>query len=379
MKSIIKNILLKLVYYFNCIVPKKENGIILYSFPDYSDNCRAIFEKIIEMGLHQYYDITWVVRDVNRFKHKISNARFVKRKSVMSLYHMCRSKYIIRTHSFWGNQYVKKKQVMCIAWHGMPVKGFTKAANNKPRNSFDHFNVTSPVFANVYSEVWNADIDRFDIVGLPRNDYMFSSAESLIFELGLNGFKKLIIWMPTFRSNTMRGVEGVQSEFGIPTLTRKDLSILNDKLIETNSCIIFKLHPLALDSVGEINYSNIRILEDSDLPDSYSLYHLIGQMDAMISDYSSVWVDYLLLDRPIGFAFDDLEEYKKTRKMVFDPLEDYMPGDKIRNINDLISFIDSLFETDRYIEERKRIRDIFITHQDGHSTERFISAIGIVK
>ena len=138
------------------------------------------------------------------------------------------------------------------------------------------------------------------------------------------------------------------------------------------------LHPWALDSLGEINYSNIMEVKNQDIPEPYNLYHLIGQADAMISDYSSVWGDYLLLDRPIAFAFDDLEEYMKQRKVPFEPMEEYMPGMKTRNVTDLIDFIDSLDKEDLYIDERKRIRDLFLTYQDNKSSYRFLRAIGLL-
>ena len=59
-------------------------------------------------------------------------------------------------------------------------------------------------------------------------------------------------------------------------------------------------------------------------------------------------------------------------------MEDYMPGMKTRNAGDLISFIDSLENDDPYIEERKRIRDLFLTHNDNKSSYRFLKAIGLL-
>ena len=81
--------------------------------------------------------------------------------------------------------------------------------------------------------------------------------------------------------------------------------------------------------VGEIKFTNIKEVMLTDIPEPYTLYHLLSQTDAMISDYSSVYGDYLLTDKPIGFAFNDLEEYKKSRYIPLSPLEDYMPGMRI--------------------------------------------------
>ena len=64
-------------------------------------------------------------------------------------------------------------------------------------------------------------------------------------------------------------------------------------------------------------------------------YELIGISDGLLSDYSSVAVDYLLLDRPLGYVLADYNIYKEKRGFVFeDPLE-YMPGEKIYNVCDI--------------------------------------------
>lgn len=58
-------------------------------------------------------------------------------------------------------------------------------------------------------------------------------------------------------------------------------------------------------------------------------------MDGLISDYSSIAVDYMLLDRPLGYVLTDLESYRNTRGFVFENPEAYMPGEKIYNLEDL--------------------------------------------
>ncbi len=46
------------------------------------------------------------------------------------------------------------------------------------------------------------------------------------------------------------------------------------------------------------------------------LYEFIHCADALVSDYSSVAIDYLLLDRPLGFTLDDYKEYTQSRGWV---------------------------------------------------------------
>lgn len=374
----LESILLNIAKFIDYIVPKRKDGIIFYSYPDFSDNCRAMYDELVRQDKDKDYYITWVVRDVKKHRERYEGIRFVKHRSLSSLWAFCRSYYIIRTHSFWGNKYIPGRQVMVVAWHGMLLKGYHYYEKDTfSHNGHDHFCVTSPLFQRLFSEMMNTDKDRFDITGLPRNDYLFESATDLKSKMKIDKYEKIIIWMPTFRSYSKDSLDGVSSESGLPTLEKGDLDIINNELNKKNYLLLIKLHPWAKECIGEIKFTNIKEVTLRDIPEPYTLYHLLAQTDALISDYSSVYGDYLLTDKPIGFAFNDLEEYKKSRYIPLSPLEDYMPGMKIRNKNDLIEFFNSLDE-DKYKYEREKIRDLFLTDQDGHSSERFLKSIGIL-
>lgn len=371
-------IFVKLIYILDWIIPKRKNGIVFYSFPDFSDNCFAMYRYLKTNGLDKKYHITWVVSNVERYRTLYPDVIFVRHHSIRSLWEMCRSHYIIRTHSFWANCYIPGRQVMCVAWHYMLIKGYTKSDLGAPHNGFNHFCITSPLFAEMYSKLFNTDLDRFDVVGFPRNDDLLDYCPSLLEEMGLSGFDKIILWMPTYRKRRDGFSEGKTTDSGIPTLNISDISQLNIYLKAKNWCIVIKPHPAALDEIVDIKSENIRILTNDDIPNQYTLYQFIGQTDAMISDYSSVWGDYLLLNRPIGFAFDDLEEYLKTRIIPLNPLESYMPGARIRNFIELVGFLDSLEKEDVFVGERKRVADLFLTYKDSNSTERFLKNIGLL-
>ena len=106
-----------------------------------------------------------------------------------------------------------------------------------------------------------------------------------------------------------------------------------------------------LSTVEEDYLNAIKILEKKQI----KLYELIGISDGLLSDYSSVAVDYLLLDRPLGYVLADYNIYKEKRGFVFkDPLE-YMPGEKIYNACDIRKFMKHLTDgTDSYRQERAK-------------------------
>ena len=87
---------------------------------------------------------------------------------------------------------------------------------------------------------------------------------------------------------------------------------------------------------------------------------ILNKADALISDYSSVAVDYLLLDRPIGFAVDDLDRYSKARGFIFDDVEEWLPGAILKNEEDIVEFIkDVACNKDVESVRRNKLKKLF--------------------
>ncbi len=365
-----------LVQVLNYVIPKRKNGIIFFSRPDYADNCRALYEKMIELNIISKYRVTWVVQNVEEFESKHPGVIVAKHRSLKSLWEMCRARYIIRTHSFWNGCYIPGRQVMCYSFHGMGIKGFEyNTAERYPYNSFDHFNVTSALWAKMFAENLNADIERMDITGLPRNDYLFVQPTELLDKLDLSLYAKRIIWMPTFKDKT-RDTASYGTDSGLPVVTKAGLNIIQDILQQNNYCLIIKLHQWAAEEVKG-NWENIRVISDADIPEPYTFYHLLGLMDVLLTDYSSVSTDFLLLDRPIGYVYDDIDELRKTRYLPLDPIENYMAGARIRTEAELHEFFANL-NTDNYKKKREEVARVFLQDRDNGSSERFLEAIGLL-
>ena len=89
------------------------------------------------------------------------------------------------------------------------------------------------------------------------------------------------------------------------------------------------------------------------------MYSLLGSADILLTDFSSIYIDYLLLNRPIGFVEDDFDEYSKSRGFIFDNPEEYMPGVKIRSLEDLKTFLYNtlILSQDLYLENRVLINN----------------------
>ena len=162
--------------------------------------------------------------------------------------------------------------------------------------------------------------------------------------------------------------------------TRKKLESLENFLEERNIYLIIKLHPMQnFNSIDRSCYRNIEIWSEDDINDrNINLYRLLGSSDALITDYSSVYFDYLLLDKPIGFTVDDIELYSKDRGFIFNNPEEYMPGKKIHNENEFYEFINNLcINKDEYVKEREKINDLANYYKDGGNCRRILNIVGI--
>ena len=97
-------------------------------------------------------------------------------------------------------------------------------------------------------------------------------------------------------------------------LTERQALELNEMLKLRNAKLIVKIHPLQKLSGEMKKYSYIEFVTQEQLNKSeMTVYSLLRAADALITDYSSVYFDFMMLDRPIGFTVDDIEEYKKNR------------------------------------------------------------------
>ncbi len=129
-------------------------------------------------------------------------------------------------------------------------------------------------------------------------------------------------------------------------------------LAENTLLFCIKLHPKSKlnEEFKNIQSENIMLINKD--ADSYVFLKLA---DVLITDYSSIYFDYLLLDRPIIFFAYDLKEYlNDSRKMYFD-YDEFTPGEKVWDYQGLKNSIAKIIENNgdyqnRYSDFRKKIR-----------------------
>ena len=220
---------------------------------------------------------------------------------------------------------------------------------------------TSKIYQDIISKSFDLSLENVLITGQPRCDLLFKKVNlSQIFSLP-SDLDKLILWLPTYRSSIV-GDKRVDGNFkeSLPVLSDEDLFTLNSHLKSQNYYLIIKLH--VMDILNEVDfkqYSNIRVVTNYEFISlNISLYELLGNIDLLLTDFSSVYIDFLLTLKPVGFLFNDLDNYKSSRGFVFENYKEFMPGVKMNNLNSLLSFLDDVFHNDVYEEKRFKLQNI---------------------
>lgn len=330
---------MKLLHLLNKCLPKKTKRIVFYSNLGFRDNVKALYDYMIKHGYQKKYTI---VCASNEFYSTPKIDGVIYTNIYFGLFYFLFSKYFF--YSF-GKYPIKpsKNQVVVNLWHGMPLKRIGNLEEHLQKKNFNYFTylvTSSKFFTPIMKKAFSATDAQMITVGNVRNDELFVYQKS-----------NKIIWMPTYREI----IDDLNDEL-LFSLSFDELECLNSILILNNYILYIKLHPLEKRKIMfGFTFSNIILLEDKYLSlKNITLYEFLGQTAALITDYSSVFVDYYLLNRPVAFTIGDINSYSQNRGFVVDNIQDLLIGYQLQTFNDLLNFIkDVIKNKDQYKEDRQ--------------------------
>lgn len=381
-KLAFRKILRDVVSVFYGFMKIDENLIVFQSEGDFWDNARALYEYMISQELNKKYRLVWLVENPILYKRFIKkNVEFVKLDSYNPT-EIFKCQKIMRTAHFFffthrGYKNARKNQVVVNLWHGGVIM---KAFEGKPclYKIFDYQCSTSQAAAERISLATGVQKEQVIVNGDCRQDYLFSDCEDKVKNFLGNGYDKYILGMPTFKK-TKRWTDASTESWILPVIKNKaQFEELNSFCKKENVLVILKVHHLEDTSFIEAkNLTNIRILKDDELQNSdIQLYELIGKTDALLTDYSSVAYDYMLLDKPIGYMISEMQNY--SRGFITENITDEMVGEKILSLGELKRFIvDVKNGVDNYHHQRKKILDKFFVYQKDGNCERLLNILKI--
>lgn len=358
-----------------CFEYKKAKKICLVNTNSSGSNVIALY-KLAPKEIIEKYDI-WLTTQDNLLNY------------LMEIYD---SDIVITTEGNYllSNKCFKPDQIVLDLWHGFPLKAmgyvdkqnqFTNSISSQ-WNPVDYVASYSNLFNTLMNKCINISPDKYVITGAPRNDLLLLADGRKNLEEVLNipfANEKLVIFMPTYRF-TSRGerTEGNKNRNNLFGFANFNMESFNEKLRLNHIQMVVKLHPAEeakfIDTLKET--SNIHLLTDALIMNHVlDLYEMINAFDLLITDYSSIYFDYLLLDRPEIFAPVDIEAYENSRGFLLEPYDDWTPGPKVLSQESLEKEIISQLENDTYSSERKIIRDKIHQFQDDQSSKRLFQFI----
>lgn len=364
-----------------------KNIIVFESNPDFNDEAFWICKKFLEEGMDKKYKIYWYLKERSSNKKAEDwNVSFIYFKP-QNIYEWFEKYYVLYTarcilDSCMFIPKVRNEQFRFFLHHGMPIKKTETYMRNI--GEYDYVSIGSSYFKKYYSSV-GIDEKKMISFGMARNDQLGESKEYLkkLYKLGKD--TKIIMWLPTYRQhNSSKEACNVPVETinktGMPVLKQSDdFKKLNEVLKKENIFVFLKLHPSQETKFLEVaDYSNIKVITNHILEqNAIQLYSLFSEADALITDYSSIYYDYLLLNRPIGLTIDDINIYKeKVGFITNDFFEKEIEGYLIRNTDEFISYIYNVkYEANFLKDVLKVCRDKFHNITDYSSTDKLYEFI----
>lgn len=366
---------------------------------DYNDNARALFEYLLEQGANRRYSMVWFLHDPEAFPElkEMENVSLVSyewenspRREEYSAYfhHLCTARYLFTTDTSFWMRYCREGQIRVNLWHGCGFKNRKVWKTGSMEESYEFMTVTSPLYARIHERLYGLRPEQLLVTGLAKEDWLFRPVEESLPELfGVPEASRYVFWLPTFRM--AREEMGHLSEYRLPSETGlpivRDASMareLDSLLKELDMCLMVKLHPVQDSrSIAHWDLDRLCVMEHREIAaKNLPINRLLAKADALISDYSSVAVDYMLLDRPIGFLLEDEEEYGRSRGFVFDDLQAYLPGAQIASFEGMKEFLREIrMGVDSSREKRRRLLPILHAHGDGNNCRRIAEALGLAE
>lgn len=368
MKNAVILILKYFMMYLSCLFPRSEKIYVFGAWlgEKFADNPKYLF---LEAQDHPDIRPVWITKnpEVCRQVRAMGYEAYGYR-SFKGIWLQLRAKYAVvcngisdLNHTFLG------RAVFLNLWHGVPLKkvGYDDdklknwdSRGQKIRRAIqeiplgrEYVTATSENYQSIYESAFRRKSDHILILGQPRNDIFFDKEGKFPMQHKMKKAakgKKMILYAPTHRK------EGKEP---FPLEENFDFERLNQWCKKHQTVFVIKKHFYHREEETELSkYSHIADITDRPM----DIQELLMDTDLLITDYSSTYIDYLLLDRPMIFYNFDYRDYLQTDRGLYYNYEDVTPGYKAETFDQLLEELEQIFQgKDLYEKERSRVRDFF--------------------
>ncbi|MGH4052329.1 MAG: CDP-glycerol glycerophosphotransferase family protein [Clostridium sp.] len=331
-------------------------------------------------ALHNYY-----IKNIkeNRPDIVVEYASFYKYKNFKLMHYIIRASQMMKNYSAVVSDYTTsvfwKAQNGVFMSHGYGTK---KSPGNNELDNEKMMDIYKGIRTRIKNVVTLSDRDstyflrseqldkvalpNYMPLGLPRNDMLFDKE---YIRMGREKFdlkhdtkgKKILVFCPTWR--------GYEIEKAFP-INQEDWIKFDKFMGENDWKMIYRPHYLER-LVDDKIFDNMKNILTMDFDEEMSTQSILAISDMLLTDYSSIYVDYLVLNRPICFLPYDKVQYNERRGLAIDfTKEEDTPGPKLENINDLMNYMKDSSDNDQYVAIREAAQKNFYNYLDGNSSQR---------
>lgn len=350
---------------------------------NYSDNTKALFEYTL---LHRKdVSAVWITYNPTIYKRLKSEGKPVEMATSLSGIKACLKAGIVFLScgvTELNQKYINGAKQIWL-WHGMPMKkieaDIPKTITTFKRlktiirrvflpyefnNRYDFLLTTSAFFDPMFASAFRSDKSKIYTIGYPRNDVFFDKQHAVLIEEIDSRFNHplKIMYMPTFRD--------AQKDFNPFASFGFSVSAFNELLNTQNIVFFYKGHFYGDTEANDLNSVGNRFIHVKD-DSAYDTYQLLKDIDVLITDYSSIYFDFLLMKKPVILTPFDVDDYiKYSRPLYFDYFQ-HIEGIKAMNWNEVFDII----ATKRYYEPSDEAIDKFHKFRDGNSSRRVVDCV----
>ena len=343
---------------------RPDSHIWLFSSTDnshYNYNSRYLFEYVKE-NLPEITPL-FVINDPelrNSLSSKYGKQYFIETESIQGIRQALSAGVWFTSAGLpaYGTGLHKKRLIINL-WHGVPLKKIALLDPNLKKAARIYFKkifsenytcilTTSHELIPLMARSFAVSEDKIKVWGQPRNDGLFqkNDCREILGQLfpDLPEYTKTVLYAPTFRDY------GQVQLFPFKDFDQEQLEAF---LEEKNMLLFIRTHVAEQGSAAPYLGKRIRFLGNEQAEDVTGILNIF---ECLITDYSSIYIDYLLTDKPMIFLPYDRQQYLDGRGMNFD-YDDVTPGPKPETFND---FLDALSpKEDFWKSERTRVNRLF--------------------
>ena len=361
---------------WSLFVPVKTKTMMFASFGGrkFDDSPRALYEEILKR--EEFNDWTMIWAFVNPEKFEIPRGEKIKIDTLSFFKAMISSKVLISNSGMTrGIAFERKNVIRVETWHGTPLKKIGGEENQnslggkkkKTSKKIDNKTIRcaqSEFDRKIFARIFHASKDSILLSDLPRNDELLKYRQDDIKEireaLSIPKDKKVILYTPTYREYLVN--ENHNTYIAPPMDLKKWEEKLGGQYV-----LLMRAHYAVSEALGIKDTEFIK-----DVSNYGKLNDLYAVADCMISDYSSTYFDYSILDRPMFCFAYDLEEYEEKRGLYLD-METTLPCSIDKTEDELLESILTMDER-KMSEETSRFHKRFAPYA-GNASGVVVDAI----